>query len=60
MKISILILLLFSATVDLAVGSYRLIVEKKYYMPVIQEVLINDGEVTELHIKLEKGNRKEE
>lgn len=43
-------------TIDLAVGSYRLRVEKKDYMPVTQEIIINDGEATELHMKLEKSD----
>jgi hypothetical protein len=39
-----------------AVGSYRIRVEKKDYMPVTQEIIINDGETTELNIKLKKSD----
>jgi len=39
-------------TLDLAVGSYTLRVEKKGYVPVIQEVTVNDSETTEIKIKL--------
>lgn len=44
-------------TIDvIAVGSYMLRIEKKDYIPVTQEIIINDGEVTELHIKLERSD----
>jgi len=39
-------------TLDLAVGSYTLRVEKKGYAPVTQEVTVNDSETTEIKIKL--------
>jgi len=41
-------------TLDLAVGSYTLRVEKKGYAPISQEVTVNDSETTEIKIKLEK------
>jgi hypothetical protein len=43
-------------TVDLAVGPYTVRIEKKDYTPVTQEVVVSDGEVTELNIKLEKSD----
>ena len=43
-------------TLDLAVGTYTLRVEKKGYVPVTQEVIVNDSETTELKIKLKKND----